>query len=253
MDYKDIQHHATQLIGLYGARDTMLEEMRRMFHMEWSEQPTGDWIKETMSQSAFNATIGAVRLLVSTEPQFVVPFDEADATAKQTSEKVEQAARAMWAGSGRVSLRPIHYDVVLSGLLFAEVVASVTKVSDLVSYAEKSENKGHKARLEMIAGETPYLFKCYNPATCYPDFDSMGLRGLLRRTKTTWGEVIDTWGLLAETAVGAHWQMERLKEVTVNDWYDWERRAIADFAVSSVPNSLLQQRPTWWRLQSLSA
>ena len=226
-DFDDIRNHCDQLVEWYSMRDNMLEEIRQMFHMEWSDQPTGDWIKETMSPTAFNAAIGAVRLLTSTEPQWSVPFDEADLEAQKASEKLERAARAMWNASGRIGLRPVHYDVVMSAILFGEVVGTVTKTADLVEYAKAAKTVGGVARMERIARETPYIFTIHNPMTSYPDYDRFGLRGLLTRKETTWGEVLDAWGDAAETAIGTGAETwDRLKRVNINDWYDWECRCV---------------------------
>lgn len=215
-EFQRIRQHCIRLAGLFGARDAMFEEIRQQFHMEWQEMPSGEWIKPTMSPSSYNAVIGAVRLMTSTDPQLSAGFGPA-------KDKLERAARAMWNSSSRVSLRPAHYDLILSGLLFGEVVASVDRTSDLLEFAKKSGRAEQIARAEYIAAETPYLITTYNPATCYPDRDHLGLRGLLRKTKQTWGEVVDTWGdaalLLAPTR-------RRLDEVDVWDWYDWRQRVV---------------------------
>ena len=226
-DFDDIRETCTRLKGIYSGRDTLYEELRRMVHMEWSEQPTGDWIKSTMSPSAYNALIGAVRLMVSTEPQINVPFDEAQTQAKQASGKIEQACKAMWAGSGRVAQRPVHYEVVFSALMFAEICASVTSTADLLEHAKGTKNPALVKRMERVAQTTPYMFTCYNPATCYGDFDLYGLRGMLRRTATRWGEVLATWGDLAEAALGKRaGALKAYDLVTLSDWYDWRYRAV---------------------------
>ena len=226
-DFDDIRETATRLKGIYSGRDTLYEELRRMVHMEWSEQPTGDWIKSTMSPSAYNALIGAVRLMVSTEPQINVPFDEAQTQAKAASGKIEQAAKAMWAGSGRIAQRPVHYEVVFSALMFAEICASVTSTADLLKHAQGTKSPALVRRMERVAQTTPYMFTCYNPATCYGDFDLYGLRGMLRRTTTRWGEVLATWGDLAETALGKRaGALKAYDLVTLSDWYDWRYRAV---------------------------
>src|SRR3990167_3912655 len=226
-DFDDIRETCTRLKGIYSGRDTLYEELRRMVHMEWSEQPTGDWIKSTMSPSAYNALIGAVRLMVSTEPQINVPFDEAQTQAKQASGKIEQACKAMWAGSGRIAQRPVHYEVVFSALMFAEICASVTRTADLLKDAEGTKNPALIKRMTRVAATTPYLLNVYNPATCYGDFDLYGLRGMLRRTATTWGEVLATWGARAEAAVGKRASTLKAHDaVTLSDWYDWRYRAV---------------------------
>ncbi len=226
-DFDDIRETCQTLKATYSARDTLYEELRRMVHMEWSEEPGGDWIKSTLSPSAYNALIGAVRLMVSTEPQINVPFDEAQSQAKQASGKIEQVCKAMWAGSGRIAQRPVHYEIVFSALMFAEICASVTRTADLLKYATATKNKALIRRMEHVAATTPYMFHCYNPATCYGDFDLYGLRGMLRRTATTWGEVLATWGERAETAVGKRAGSLKAHDlVNLSDWYDWRWRCV---------------------------
>jgi len=221
-DLTDIQQRASTLVGLYSGRDGLYEELRKMFHMEWSDEPKGDWIKATMAPSAHNALLGAVRLMISTAPQFNVAYDEADAGTRETASQIEQAALAMWTGSGRATQRPPHYDQVFSALMYAEICAAVTRTADLVKYAEGSGDKAQRVRMKHLAVETPYLFTTFNPATCYGDFDLYGLRGMLRRTTTTWGEVQATWGALVQD----DGQRRPEEKVVLNDWYDWAERAV---------------------------
>ena len=225
--FTDLRAYANRLVENHSKRDEQIEEMRRMFHMEWRDAPKEDWIKQTMSPSAFNAVMGATRLLVSTEPQISVPFDEADEASRQTSEKVERWAKAVWSASGRVTQRPPHYELVLSGLLFGEICAVTQKTADLLAYAKDTGHRGNIARMTQLAARTPYLFRVFNPITCYPDFDGLGVRAVVRRVETTWGEVLDTWGKLAEQGRDQTIKEPgRLDKVTLNDYYDWERRVV---------------------------
>lgn len=240
----DIKDLAQRLVAHYSARDAMYLEMRQMLHMEWTDPPTGDWIKATMSPSAYNAVIGAVRLMVSTEPQMNVPYDEANAESKQVSSKIEQACKAMWAGAGRVAQRPVHYEVVFSALMFAEICASVTRTADLLRYAEGSGDKAQIARMKHVAAQTPYMFHVYNPIHCYGDFDMYGLRGMLRKAPTTWAECKATWGKKAEESVSGKFIADHKEyaPVTLYDWWDWEYRAVwldgADDPVLLEPHKL---------------
>lgn len=230
--FQEILARATTLREQFKLRDTMLAEIRQMFHMEWQNQGSDDWIKASMSPSAYNAAIGAVRLLNAAGPQFNVPFEEADPEQKTLSELIETAAKALWHGSGGVTKRPPHHEISLSSILYAEICGSITKTADLLDQANASTSKGNIARMTWIANETPYLFKIYNPDTCYPDVDFFGLRGLLRRVVTTWGEVLDTWGKAAQDVAGISKSADgnakirkREEKVTVNDWYDYDVRA----------------------------
>jgi len=222
---EDAQSVATQLVSRHTARDAFNQDIRRAFHMEWIQNvPEAKWIKKTMSPSAHNAAIGAIRLLTATSPQVSVPYDQNDDAAKGASDKIEVAARAMWDGSGRVVSKPQHYEAATSAILFGEICGSVTKTSELVKYAEQAKLRGSINRMRAVARKTPYLFKFMDPSKCYPDFDRFGLARIVTRLRTTWGEVLDSWGSLAEDAMGP--LTDRNQMVTVCDYYDWERRAV---------------------------
>lgn len=223
-DFTQVRHHAEQLKTLFNARDAFAEEIRQAFHMEWADYPKGDWIKATMSPSAYNQAMGAIRLLTATEPQINVPFEESDPDGQAKSSKVERAAKAMWNSSGRVSLRPAHYEIVFSMVLFGESHGDVTRTADLLNYARASGMRGTIARMENVARQTPYMFHVRNPMTCYPEFDSFGLRGRLRRTQTTWGDVLETYGALAQECIPS--TTDRTFKVVLNDWYDWTHRVV---------------------------
>lgn len=226
-DLTDIKHAADLLVSAYAQRDEQGEEMRKMFHMEWSDAPAQDWIKATMSPSAYNAVMGVTRIMTSTNPQFSVPFDEAAGDGRGQSEKIERMAKALWAASRRALGRAMHYDLVLSGALFGEMAAGVTATADLVDYARDSGDTRNLKRMEALARATPYTFDVYNPLTCYPDRDHLGLRGLLRRTETSWGAVLDEWGALTEEiSWGAKGAPARAEKVILCDWYDYEQRAV---------------------------
>lgn len=226
-DLNDIKHGADLLVSTYAERDGQGEALRRMFHMEWSDQPDQDWIKATMSPSAYNAVMGVTRIMTSTNPAFSVPFDEAEADSKGQSEKLERAAKALWGSAGRAMGRAAHYDLVLSGALFGEMAASVTATADLLEHARQSGDTRNVKRMEALSKQTPYTFDVYNPLTVYADRDRFGLRGVLRRTQTTYGAVLDEWGQLADRLTwGSKGEPGRRQAVTLCDWYDWEQRAV---------------------------
>lgn len=217
-DFADIVQHTTTLKSNYAKRNEDLESLRKMFHMEWTDKPIGEWVKATLSPSAFNSIMGAVRLMTSTEPQF-------SAGQGGGKDRLERAARSIWSASGRISLRPPHYDIILSGLLFGEIVATVSRTSDLLDQAEGTGLRDRINRARYIAHETPYFIEVHNPMNCYPDRDALGLRGLLRTSEETWGEVYDRWGSLAE-AIVPYTSAQRLQTCVQWDWYDWGQRCV---------------------------
>jgi len=256
---------------LFGERDANLEEMRRMFHLEWSTAGTeSDAIKRTMSPAPFNDVLGAVRLMSATEPQFAVPFDEGSSESQRLSEKLERAARSMWNASGRVGMRPVHSEVAFSALWASEIYLGVVQTADLVKQAK---TPGQKRRAQFVAEQTPYLFQAYNPATCYPVIDGLGLSAMYRRVQTRWGEVVDRWGKLAEESRPSKLSQRdpRLDRVVINYYQDWDTEAVwldeadkevlsADLALGFLPvvagiadGSLLFDRPELQRWPMLYA
>lgn len=222
--FDQIKEYCKHLVSRYGARDAQLESIRRMFHMEWGEAPKEEWIKPTMSPTAYNAVLGAVRTLVSGEPQVTVPFDANAAQARTASEKLEKAARTMLMLSGRVTKRKCHHEAVFSAVLFGEACCVVTPTDVLSENIAKTDNAAATARAKWIQKKAPYLFQFRNPQYVYNDYDSLGLRASLYRVQTTWGEVLATWGSLAEGVITGTKKMT--DTVTLNDYYDWDQRCV---------------------------
>jgi len=224
-DWDDIRGRAERLVGYYGARDALAEEMRRMYHMEWTEdRPAADWIKETMSPTAYNTVTGAVRLMVSTEPQFSVSSLEGDAFAREKSEKLERAARIIVSGSGDVAGRPLHYEMVLASLLSAEVVGYLTRTADLVEYAKKAKRRGLLSRANEAAEITPYLINNHNPARCYTERDRLGVSAVMRKETVRWGDIVAMYGSFGEDALGDSDKLDT--DVILYEWYDHGYRAV---------------------------
>lgn len=224
-EFKDIRHRAERLQQTYGERDGILEEMRKMYHMEWNDQPSAGWVKPTMSTTAYDALTGAVRLMTSTSPYFNVKYDEADETLKTISGKLEKAAASMWAGSGRVSGRPVHYEMVLSSLWAGEIVGTVTRTADLVDATRGMSKKRYLRQAEQAQRETPYLYQIHNPSQCYTEYTMLGPSAVLRRAESTWADVLSLYGKAAEDAAGSTTRKPD-DRVTVWDWTDYDWRAV---------------------------
>lgn len=222
-DLRDIQERSEKLRETYGERDRMLEEMRKMYHMEWDDQPGADWIKETMSPSAYDTLTGAVRLMTSTEPKFNVSYDESDADLKAMSTEIEAAASTMWAGSGRVWGRPIHYEMILSSLWAAEIIGSVSRTADLVTATQGMSKRRYRRQAEEAVRQTPYLFQISNPLEAYTEYSMLGPSAVLRRSETTWGDVLSIYGKAAEEQDDSRRKSD--SRVTLYDWTDYDYHA----------------------------
>lgn len=223
MDSYIIQY-AQHLKEQHGPRNTMMDNMVDMFMMEWGDEAKVQRIlknvKITKSPDARNHLLGAVRLLVATEPSFSVPTDKANLSAKESSSKIEHAASQLWQRASRLKQTPIHYDVVLSCLLFGEMHLAVTDTASVLQW-NKGAPPAIRKRLEQIAEYTPFSVDVYDPRTGYPEFGTYGLSRYYREVETTAGRVIDDFGKPAKDALG---DCNYTDEVTLCHWWDYEKR-----------------------------
>jgi hypothetical protein len=235
--FRDTRGHATELETSAGQRNELFRRMEWLYWMRWNDEEKVrnkiDNVKLTKSPRARNSIKGAERLLTATDPQITVPFNINDAMAKQASSKMEKFAHAMWFASGRIQQRPTHYDIVKSALVYSAVNIAITSTKDLVKNAP--DVPAIKARYERTAERTPYLFEVWNPKSCYPEFDSHGLRSFYRKIKTTQADMMHT-----PFAKGFEDQMRTIKpeyshyeNVMLHDFYDLQYRTVwvdgADF------------------------
>jgi len=199
-----VEHSAELKQGL-SKRDSMCKAMEDLYFMEWDEEAKVSRqiknVKITKSPRARNALQGAIRLLIATDPMFSVPYDINGTFAKAQASKIERFVKAMWNVSGRVRGDPVHYDVVRSALLYAEVHLTLTSTKDLVDWS-KGASKARQRRAEDLAERTPYLFDCINPQRGYPYHTRLGLEAFATYSSVKVAEVKSVWGKLANPALG---------------------------------------------------
>ena len=213
-----------ELKSLFAQRNVQAQAMEDMYLMRWDDEErvkkAMENVKLTKSPDARNAIQGAMRLLIATDPLFSVPRELNRLGVAQVSDKIEKAAAALWSAAGRARKRPMHYDAVLSMLLYSEVYVAVTRTMDMLNWA-KGGSKGAQRKAERIASITPYVFDVWDAPTCYPEESDQGLTGLYRETSTTSGKVLDSFG---EEAAAQFADDGRNKVVTLCQWWDFEYR-----------------------------
>lgn len=222
---KEIQAKSSQLEQLYMDRNSMCDGIDEMFLMDWQDGlPTNPNVKLTISPEARNAALGAIRLLIASDPLFSVPREKNTADDVQKgADKIEKYCRAVWDASGRVRQSPVHYDIVTSSVLYGEFNVGILDTEALLEQA-KSGSKAARLRAERVASVTPFLFEVYDPRTCYPEFDSMGLTSFFRKATVSAGVVLDTWG---QAAIDAGLTPEqRYTDVEICDYWDAETHAV---------------------------
>lgn len=182
--WRDIRIHARDLKSIHSTRDMEFDEYEKMylmdFHAENSKFSGQDIMKLTPSPSARNKVLNACRLMMSQEPVFDINASGLD---ESKLEGIEKNISRWWAQAGRAARRPLHYDMILSALLYDEMHTAITVMDDYKAY-----NKNDK-RAERVAKITPILFQSWNPRKGYPEFDELGLSAYYRETQVRWSYV----------------------------------------------------------------
>lgn len=225
---KQIEDYASDLKMRYGERDAMYDDMEDIFLCRWDEEGQVSDVYEntkiTISPNARNQALGAIRLLTASDPEFSMPIDENEIGA-EISEDVEKWCAIVWDAAGRISGDPIHYDVVRSGVLFSEINIGITSTKDLLTATRGNESKASKARIKQIAAMTPYLFEVYDPRTCYPDFDNLGMKAFYREYDTLVRNIRDQFGDEAIAGIKDK-NLTDYDTVTVCDFWDTVYRQV---------------------------
>ena len=231
-EFKVAKAHAIELEQQNGQRNQIYKAMEDLYWMRWPEEEAirkqMQNVKITRSPRARNAILGAKRLLIATDPIISVPYDINNAQARELSDRLERFGKAMLFGSGRIIGNPIHYDAILSALLYADVVIGINSTKEMLDRADPG-NKAVQTRLKEINKRTPFLFEVYNPMSCYGERDIMGLTTFYRKVTTTVGSVLDSWGEDGTRALRSNKdkkEFARNDVVTLCDLYDLKNRYV---------------------------
>ena len=225
--FSDINAYAQDLAQMYGERDTLLQEMEKIYHLEWAE---AEKLKEqfafmyiTISPGARNAIKTAIRLMTASYPRYNVPKELQREIGMDVGDKIEKMCAVMMRSSDRITGQPLHMDATLSGLLYDEIHISINPTWEIAEYA-KGGSKAQQQRTKRIADATPFLFQVHSPIGCYPDWDYLGLRAWARKVTMKRGEILDTYGAEGERALGAK-KGSGFDDVELWTYWDLENRA----------------------------
>jgi hypothetical protein len=170
-----------------------------MYLLEDDEVPPGSHVKKTLSPDPRNALMGAVRLLTAADPVWSVPRQLNTPETQEVSTPIEKVAGAIWWASSRVAKKPLHFDPVLSALLYGEIHMKVTLLKDIIDNAPTPAAKNRAKRVEQM---TPVVIETMNPRNGFPEFDALGLSAFYSEHIMRVSEVKSIWGKEAEEQLG---------------------------------------------------
>ncbi|MEN6571397.1 MAG: hypothetical protein ABFD24_06115 [Anaerolineaceae bacterium] len=212
----ELREHAADIKPIYSKLHEDFTEYENIFHLKWGEtekRQLRDGTVITISPDARNKVLNATRLMLPTDPQFSVTT----ANENVDKDKIEKDLTRWWKNSGKIKKRPIHFDALLSAVLYGRIDNAITPMADLIKRTTK-----HKQRIERIARMTPYLVENWNPHSGYPEYDIAGLTAYYRETKVSHSYLVNTFGDLLPNDMK---QKHGTGQLTLSTFYDLDYAA----------------------------
>ena len=218
--FNEIKLHARDLKSVHSVRDMEFDEYDKMYLMDFKAENSKfsgeDIMKLTPSPSARNKVLNACRLMMSQEPVFDINANGID---QGKLEGLEKNISRWWDQAGRAARRPLHYDMILSAMLYDEMHTAITIMDDYKVYNKKDK------RAERVSKITPILFQSWNPREGYPEFDELGLCGYYRETQVRWSYVAQKYKDLL-TDHYSYYNRKSTDNVALKIFYDLTHYAI---------------------------
>lgn len=243
------QNIAQEMIAADRERDQMLRAMDDMWHNRWAlpNNVAGlKWIHKVVSSDPHDAIRAGTRVLSSVGPRITVQPLGASAENRAQAEKMERVLSWHFRNASRRRRASVLRDVVLSALLYDEVVAQVVYLPEQVE-ALKSF-KSDSQRLEAAKRFGPFAIIVRNPQQVHVRYSDWMPEAVLMKQVMTVQAALDFWGSkakkLGEQAVAgskfkAGKKQPEFTHCTVYDYMDAERRAV--WAVLQIDGGTLSE------------
>jgi len=233
--FKEIQDHVKDMESDASRRVTVQETCEDMYWLDKGDladvERTITGAKITLDPTPRITVDGIRRLLTATEPVISVPQDQNKDNAQDYGEDIERMASMMWRVAGRISGRPLHYDAVLSAILYDQIVITIDSTKELLALAESATDPV-KDEIKRINKMTPYLFNVVNPRSVFTERSNTGgLSCYARASMMSKFEIIDAFGedarrVLDKNRIGEDSITGRYENLRVWDFFDREYRQV---------------------------
>ena len=222
---------ANEMVQADRSRDGMLRAMDDMWHNRWS-LPKGlsslRWVHKVVSTDPHDALRAGARVLSSVEPRIKLhplgPNDE----SREKADGIERALGWHFRNASRRRRANVLRDVVLSALLYDEVVAQVVYLPQQIEAMQAF--KGDTRRLEAARRYGPFSILVRNPRQVHVRYSDWMPEAVVMKKVMRVGEVVDFWGskargLKKQIANGKSGSAE-MEYCTVYDYMDLDVRAV---------------------------
>ncbi|MCW5876499.1 MAG: hypothetical protein KIS85_06410 [Anaerolineales bacterium] len=229
------QSLAEEMVAADAGRERMLRAMDAMWHNQWSLPPNVaglKWIHKVVSSDPHDAVRAGARVLSSVAPRLSVQPLGAGPAQRARAEQIERALAWHFRNAGRRRQASVLRDVVLSALLYDEVVAQVVYLPEQQGAAGLLGERAAAARGRMAARFGPFAILVRNPQQVHVRYSDWMAEAVLMKKVISLREALDFWGPrakgLAATAATGRGGVKpaELTHCTLYDYMDLEQRVV---------------------------
>src|SRR3990172_1224399 len=195
---------AQEMIAADQRRDAMLRAMDDMWQARWALPPAVaglKWIHKVVSSDPHDAVRAGARVLSSVAPRLTVHPLGAGEAGRARAEQIERALAWNFRNASRRRQASVLRDVVLSALLYDEVVAQVVylpyQTVNLFDMANL-ENAQHSPRYEAMNRFGPFTIIVRNPQQVHVRYSDWMPEAVLMKKVMTVQQAVEFWGINAE-------------------------------------------------------
>lgn len=223
------QRLAQDMVQRDAQRDQMLAAMDRMWRGDWSLPPQmADlrWVHKVVSSDPHDALRAGTRVLSSVEPYIKVQPLAGDEAQRGNADKLERALSWLFRNASRRRRASVLRDVVLSALMYDEVVAQVVYLPHQVGAMQAME--GDAARLQAAQRYGPFAILVRNPRQVHVRYSDWMPEAVLMKRVMPAAEALDYWGKKAGRLKRAlkERQNAEMRYITLYDYMDLEMRVV---------------------------
>lgn len=236
---KSLHHYQTVAQAMIEAdrpRDEMLRAMDAMWQNRWSlpDNVAGlRWIHKVVSSDPHDAIRAGTRVLSSVGPQVKLQPMGTGGPNRARADKIERALGWHFRNASRRRRASVLRDVVLSALLYDEVVAQVVYLPEQAAALQAF--KGEAGRLEAARRYGPFAIIVRNPQQVHVRYSDWMPEAVLLKKLMRVQEAADFWGTKARKlleaseprpAKGRGRKRAALEYCTVYDYMDAAERVV---------------------------
>lgn len=223
---------ADQMVQQDAEKNRMQAAMEAMWQGRWNlpeEISNLRWMHKVVSTDPHDALRAGVRVLSSADPRIKVLPVGLGVTPDFQAERVERALAWLFHLANRRRQASVLRDIVLSALLYDEVVAQVVYLPQQIQAVKAAG--GNLATLSAAQRSGAFAILVRNPRQVHVRYSDWAAEAVLLRRVMRASEVVGFWG---RHASGIQQQMEDarkqdLRYATVYDYFDLEHRVVWAF------------------------